>query len=269
MYKLAIGACVKNEEPYLEEWLEFHRMQGVEHFYLYDNESTDGTVEFLLKQPDVTLNSVGFDMCQFATYYHCCYRYRNQAEWIAFIDVDEYLFCPDGKLLPDQLAGYGSVAAVGAYMKHFGGNGHKTKPEGLTIENYTKCRAEDHVDSRHIKSIVRPGFALCPAMNPHSFITNGPTVDESMRILQGPIAPEGSNTYDRFQINHYVFRSQEEFLKKHARGRADGCVEHGTFQHNSWTDDEPFKEEHNKEEDTTILQFVDPLKERMYEEAAN
>lgn len=44
---LSICAVIKNEGPYLEEWIEFHRIQGVEHFYLYDNGSADQTKDIL------------------------------------------------------------------------------------------------------------------------------------------------------------------------------------------------------------------------------
>ena len=33
-YKVSIGAIFKNEALYLKEWIEFHRIVGVEHFYL-------------------------------------------------------------------------------------------------------------------------------------------------------------------------------------------------------------------------------------------
>src|SRR5207248_10986601 len=41
MRPLAICAIFKNEAPYLREWIEFHRLVGVSHFYLYRNGSTD------------------------------------------------------------------------------------------------------------------------------------------------------------------------------------------------------------------------------------
>ena len=38
---LAVCAIYRNEAPYLREWIEFHRLVGVERFFLYNNESTD------------------------------------------------------------------------------------------------------------------------------------------------------------------------------------------------------------------------------------
>ena len=45
--KLVICSMVKDEEPYLAEWVLFHRLLGVEHFFLMDMSSTDGTAELL------------------------------------------------------------------------------------------------------------------------------------------------------------------------------------------------------------------------------
>ena len=43
MKYLSVVAVMKDELRNLPEWLDFHRRVGVEHFYLYDNNSTDGT----------------------------------------------------------------------------------------------------------------------------------------------------------------------------------------------------------------------------------
>ena len=31
----------RNEAAYLKEWIEYHHLAGVEHFWLYNNNSTD------------------------------------------------------------------------------------------------------------------------------------------------------------------------------------------------------------------------------------
>ena len=46
-YFIAVACIIKNEGPYLKEWLEYHKLIGVEHFYVYDNESTDDTKDIL------------------------------------------------------------------------------------------------------------------------------------------------------------------------------------------------------------------------------
>ena len=45
LHDLAVVAILKNEAPYLKEWLDYHLIAGVKHFYLYDNESPDNQAE--------------------------------------------------------------------------------------------------------------------------------------------------------------------------------------------------------------------------------
>ena len=46
-YSVAIAAIFKNEAPYLREWVEYHKMIGVEHFWLYNDNSSDNFEEIL------------------------------------------------------------------------------------------------------------------------------------------------------------------------------------------------------------------------------
>lgn len=49
MIDLAIVAIIKNEGQYIEEWLRYHIVAGVQKFFLYDNDSSDNTREILEK----------------------------------------------------------------------------------------------------------------------------------------------------------------------------------------------------------------------------
>lgn len=54
-YSISICAIFKDEAPYLAEWLEHHLKIGIEHFYMYDNNSSDEYMEKLdpyLKRED-------------------------------------------------------------------------------------------------------------------------------------------------------------------------------------------------------------------------
>ena len=57
-YRFSLVLIFKDEAPYLEEWIEFHLMLGVDHFYLYQNNSTDNYQEVLkpyIKDEKLTL----------------------------------------------------------------------------------------------------------------------------------------------------------------------------------------------------------------------
>ena len=108
-YNLSVCALFKNEARYLKEWIEYHRMIGVDHFYLYNNGSRDRSVDILIpyvKQGLVTLKNwpdlipEGRECCpgewalstQVQAYENAAkYTALGETEWLAFIDVDEYL----------------------------------------------------------------------------------------------------------------------------------------------------------------------------------
>lgn len=46
-YYFSICAIFKDESLSIKEWIEYHKLIGVEHFYLYNNNSTDSSVSIL------------------------------------------------------------------------------------------------------------------------------------------------------------------------------------------------------------------------------
>src|ERR1043166_6932935 len=92
-YPLAACLIFKNEAVYLKEWLDFHRLVGVEKFFLYNNASEDNYKTVL--QPYIEKGIVAlhdFPMAppnaQTEAYNLCLKTHRRHARWIAFIDID-------------------------------------------------------------------------------------------------------------------------------------------------------------------------------------
>lgn len=80
-YKVSIGAIFKNEALYLKEWIEFHRIVGVEHFYLYNNNSDDNYREVLepyIKRNIVTLVDWPKNQAQIEAYKDCIHKYAKR-----------------------------------------------------------------------------------------------------------------------------------------------------------------------------------------------
>lgn len=90
MKYLSVVAVMKDELRNLPEWLDFHRRVGVEHFYLYDNNSTDGTWGYFKDEEfeDVSYFKTDMDMCQMSCYFNALTAFRDQSRWMAFIDLD-------------------------------------------------------------------------------------------------------------------------------------------------------------------------------------
>ena len=244
---------MKDEAPNLREWLDFHQGVGVDHFYLYDNGSTDGTKSICNSYDNISYSYNTMDMCQMACYFNALTAFRDQSKWMAFIDLDEFLFSPKGDL-KEQLKDYEQFPGIAVNEVFFGSNGNETRPPGGVLHNYTKRRQE--VD-KHIKSICQPELTLCSAFNPHSFIyTQGTAVNENKQPCGGPFNEPA--TADTLRINHYWVKSKEEYQRKLTRGRADVPSRHPQFRYTTGIGrklDDVFQQD-NEVEDTIILDYV-------------
>lgn len=116
-------ATVYNGMAYLDWFLDHYRKLGVDHFFLTDNASDDGTVEFLSREPDVSLfsNPDSFATSAFGVVWinHQMQRF-GVGHWCLHVDMDEglvYPGCDRGRSLKaltsylDRQA-YGAVTAT-------------------------------------------------------------------------------------------------------------------------------------------------------------
>ncbi len=130
---LAACAIYLNEASYLREWIEFHRLMGVKRFFLYDNGSTDDHLEVLspyMERGIVSLHEwEPAPPDQREVYDHCLRTHRADARWIAFLDIDEFLFSPTGKTVAEVLRDYERWPGVGVNWAMFSHSGHRTAPE--------------------------------------------------------------------------------------------------------------------------------------------
>ncbi|MGB3514483.1 MAG: glycosyltransferase family 92 protein, partial [Microcoleaceae cyanobacterium] len=253
--KLSICAIMKDEGPYLIEWLEFHKLVGVEKFYLYDNDSTDNTKEIISSYID----SGEVIYCywpqrpgQMPAYSHCLENHKQESEWIAFIDLDEFLFPTKGEDIKEILDEFVEAPALAVNWLLFGTSNHETKPEGLQIENFIKRSKNNHGPNKTVKCIVHPEETVKP-VNPHHFIyLNGLAVTENKQPVNGAFSPKHS--IRKLRINHYHTRSKEESRRKMMRGRAT------KNEKRDWSHFESKEHIFNEVKDLSIQRFIPKLK---------
>jgi hypothetical protein len=219
---LSVCSCLGYDALYLLEWIEFHRLVGVEHFYLYNNGDREVHEQLLGSYTDeglVTLRDWPEFPPVFPAYEHCLNKHGEDSRWIAFIDTDEFLFSPLGRPLPDVLEEYEPWPAVVVNWAMFGTSGHRVRPRGPVIENYV-LRTGDADFNTHVKSIVDPARTESYCNNPHSFsYTEASAVDENCVPVEG--AKSDHVSFERLRINHYWTKSEQEAATKFSRPRAD------------------------------------------------
>jgi len=218
-YELSICAICKDETDYLEEWINFNRCVGVEHFYIYDNESVVPvkiTLEKYIDAGYVTVIDFPGDKKQIPSYHDFLNNYKSDSKWVAFLDCDEFLIPKQVDTIQEVLKEYESYGGLCVNWVMFGSNGFLTKPLGLVTELYTLSKV-----NQHIKTIVQPEFVTRSAGPSHCFRYEKGyyAVSETFNKVDWAFSEPSIN---KIQLNHYFTKSLEEWDKKVQRGTADG-----------------------------------------------
>jgi len=94
---ILIFSTLRNEKPRLAYFLDYYRKLGVNHFFMVDNGSTDGSQEFLSEQPDVSLWTTqhSYKRSQFGVdWLNGLKEKYAHGHWVLVVDVDEFFVYP-------------------------------------------------------------------------------------------------------------------------------------------------------------------------------
>lgn len=237
---MRVHACSiqRDRSPWLLEWLEFHSLQGIQHFYLYLHHATDqdlALVRSLRDRYSITVYTVNAAVYQpqLRAYQHCLDHHGHEFDWCAFIDADEFLFDSQGQSIPTVMAQYQyqDLSALAVYWRVFGTSGHVHEPQGRITDTHPWRAALDHWINRHFKSVVRghQGGSVRVSNCAHWFHTLGGTKDCLLRPIEqvhrsdeGHVLSPWQPDHHRLAINHYALQSVEYWLKvKQRQGSAD------------------------------------------------
>jgi len=186
-YNISLCCIIKNES-YLEEFMTYYILLGVEHFYIYDNDS-DIEIITSLKNKCTIIPYPG-ELKQMEAYHNCLNICKTETEWLLIIDVNEYVVPNKHVSLTSFLSDYDDYNAIGINCVMFNSN------------YQGRIQSEFIIQNEHIKTVCRPGTVI--KMNePHSVVLSEPSkfIDPHKRIISGPF--NSKRTIDIIQINHY------------------------------------------------------------------
>lgn len=213
--EFAVCAIFREEAPFLDEWISFHVGVGAAHFYLYDNFSTDDFRQVLdpwIARGVVTLVDWPRRVGQIAAYRDCVRRTRGVYRWVAFIDVDEFLFSPKAIDIRDVLRRYRDLPGIAVWQTFFGSGGYDARPARPVTEAYL-TRAP--LSRTSAKTIANPLMIYKVGVHECKYWL-GTAPDTSRR----PVVQGREPVLDLLRINHYWSRSLEDLRTKIGRGDA-------------------------------------------------
>lgn len=228
-YNVSICAIFKNEAPYLKEWLEFHHLVGVEHFYLYNNNSEDDYLSVLHPYIDrgwVTLVQWPYNQKQMESYQDCIAKYASETKWLGFIDLDEFVVPKSTDCIYDFLKPFEKKAgAVNIYWRLYGSSGRMERDlNSLVCEDFTVCWPK-YCDIG--KCFYNTAFGFDPDSNHskclhHKFWASWNGHDIPPVNIFGSVCTDGRNVARSgdfpIQINHYFTKSYREYAMKRSKG---------------------------------------------------
>lgn len=226
--KALIVAITKNEGPYIREWVSHYLSIGADHIAIYDNGSSDNSLEELRKFINhgyVTLLSFPKPNGQVEAYNHAISLFAPHFEWIGFFDADEFLVLKSHESLGTYLdAVPQDFDQIKIPWRVYGFSGHARKPAGLVTDNYVMAAPTGSAPV-NCKSFVRSD-AVRKFYCHIGEVAAGRTCDNNFAgtdQLGTIVHPDFTSA----QVNHYYTKSEEEFLARVARGTADGTVKRG------------------------------------------
>lgn len=276
---MAITAIFRDEARFLKEWIEYHRLIGVEHFYLTNHKSTDdyetvlapyiasGIVELRHETQDTNENKLyrhqnknvvlAWNRLQMSAYHWALQKAKNETKWLIVIDTDEFVVPKNGETLAGILDGFQNEAAIAINWQMFGSSHVARIPDGkLMIETLMLRGPRDLTENRLFKMIVRPN-RINYFIGPHQCVFNGN--DRIVDMAGHPVTPHQNLTQeveiDRAQINHYWSRDEEFYQNvKLTRTKKMGGMS-------------PYLQKRlelfNQEPDDAIVPYIAPLRQKM------
>lgn len=228
-YNVSICAIFKNEAPYLKEWVEFNLLVGIDHFYLYNNNSDDDYLSVLtpyIKRGVVTLTHWPYNQKQMECYNSCISDYSGQTKWLGFIDVDEFIVPKSTNDIYSFLKPFEKRnGAVKIYWRLFGTSGRIERDlNNLVCEDFTVCWPK-YCDIGKCFYNTAFNFKFSSKRNSclhHNFWANYKGIDIPPVNIFGHLSFSDNNKADSLdfpiQINHYFTKSYNEYAVKRSKG---------------------------------------------------
>jgi len=236
-----ISTCMKDEGPFILEWVAWHKAIGIQDIVVFTNDCSDGTDLILdrleamghlrhLPNPAVLTSSTYYQPAALAYTPHLSEWQR--ADFFISIDVDEFINIRVGQgHMADLLGAVGPFDALSMAELNHGSNNHLHFQPGLVTEQFPRHQGENpgaRKALRGVKTITRISDKLDKPRNHRpDFKDDAPPPiwrDGSGGRIDTLAADPSLNgidvrgRYDLVVLDHFPLRSLDSYLIKMLRG---------------------------------------------------
>lgn len=237
---------VKNEGPYILEWLAYHKSIGIDDIVVFSNDCTDGTNLMLNRLDQMGVlkhfdNPQGPRMDPQRSAYSRANRmdFVKSADWVLILDADEFLNVHVGDRTVDALIEHCQAPdAISVNWRLMGScdEAHMAL-DALVTERFTSGSTFDKPENGLVwgfKTLFRPRTFEFFGVHRPKFKKTTEIVDGMASWTNADGKPMGDQylrkgwrgsannvTGEGAQVNHYAIKSREDFLLKRLRGTAN------------------------------------------------
>lgn len=229
---------MKDEGPYVLEWLAYHRAIGFTDFLIYTNDCSDGTDLLLDRlQSNGIVTHVRNKVLKrgphkSALKYAQAHAAYQTADWAYVCDADEFLNIKIGNgHVEDLITRFSDADAIPVAWRLFSNNSHLTQFPGLCTEVFIDAQpqqAKAGAKGRFVKSLFKPSphlerIGLHAPIYKENYANKMKwgAVWQENNLDGNPTRPLTDFGYEIAQVNHYAVRSIDAYLMKRSRGRAN------------------------------------------------
>ncbi|MBB96280.1 MAG: glycosyl transferase family 2 [Rhodobacteraceae bacterium] len=255
--RITAVTCVKNEGPFLLEWIAYNRLIGVTDFLFYSNDCTDGTdrlLDALAARGGVTHlpnPAEGRNYQMEALKDAARQDVVRDADWVWIADVDEFLNIHVGDhSIPALIEACGDPQAISVTFQFFANDGVDAFSDAPVIGQFSRSHNPDiwcGETAIEVKSLVRRDFPLQyfgahrpfhkagKVRSPSWTDGSGRAVPQKFLVAANPrrirkFPAQGARAFAT--LNHYALRSLDSYLVKNDRG--DVNRENRAFDDTYW-----------------------------------
>lgn len=272
---VTIVTAMKNEGPFILDWIAHNRAIGIKTHLVYTNDCEDGSDHLLdclagagVTRRDNPYRQMG-KVPQFAAFRAATEEDAvRQADWLLTLDVDEYINVHAGQgHITDLLNAAPDAHAFSMPWRMFGNNDIHAFSDVPVTQQFTSCAPEfapRPLQAWAFKTIYR-NAGLFRRLGVHRPKGIEPGIHNDFKWVDGsgrPFPPaiwkscwrvsKANWGYGLVTLNHYAVRSAESFLVKSERGRVNHTTRDQGLTY--W-----FRMNHNAEKDTSIQRLDEKM----------
>lgn len=281
--RITAVTCVKNEGPFLIEWIAFNRVIGVTDFLFYSNDCTDATDRLLDRLQALGIVQHMPNPAKGRNYQMEALKDAKrqpivkEAGWSWIADVDEFLNIHVGDgTIPELIAACGNPQAISVNFQFFANDGIEAYEDRPVIEQFTRSHNPDiwcDETAQECKTLIRQDFPV------KYYGAHRPFMKDNLKKDARPDWKDGSgrDVPWKFRVaankrrirkfpargarafatlNHYALRSLDSYLVKNDRGDVN--------RENRDFDDTYWRERNDPAwQDTSIRRYLPRVKKEM------